>query len=97
MTSTCERICPEAEIEADREALSRAVGNLLENAVKYSPDSRMVQVAVARRNGSVAISVRDHGIGIPREEQQPDLRPVPPRRAGADEWGSKEPASDWQW
>jgi signal transduction histidine kinase len=61
---------PSAEIDADPEALSRAVGNLLENAVKYSPDSRTVQVAVSRRNGAVAISVRDRGIGIPPGEQR---------------------------
>jgi two-component system phosphate regulon sensor histidine kinase PhoR len=61
---------PETEIDADPEALSRAVANLLENAVKYSPDSRAVQVAVSRRNGSVAISIRDRGMGIPPREQR---------------------------
>jgi two-component system, OmpR family, phosphate regulon sensor histidine kinase PhoR len=61
---------PDAAIQADPEALSRALGNLLENAVKYSPDSRTIRVAVARRNGAVPISVRDHGIGIPAGEQR---------------------------
>jgi signal transduction histidine kinase len=58
-----------AEIDADSEALSRALWNLLDNAVKYSPDSRTVEVALHSRNGTVAISVRDHGIGIPAHER----------------------------
>jgi signal transduction histidine kinase len=59
-----------AEIDADPEALSRALWNLLDNAVKYSPDSRAVEVALQSHNGTVAISVRDYGIGIPAQERQ---------------------------
>jgi signal transduction histidine kinase len=55
---------------ADREAVSRALRNLLENAVKYSGDSRRVTVGVRREQDAVAISVRDWGLGIPRDEQQ---------------------------
>jgi signal transduction histidine kinase len=58
-----------AQIDADQEALSRAVWNLLDNAVKYSPDHPTVEVGVARANGSVSIAVRDHGIGIPPRER----------------------------
>jgi signal transduction histidine kinase len=57
-------------ISADDEALSRALWNLLDNAVKYSGNSRDVQVNVSRANGSVSIAVRDHGIGIPPAEQK---------------------------
>jgi signal transduction histidine kinase len=55
---------------ADAEALSRAVRNLLENAVKYSTDDRRVQVALNRSNGHVRISVHDHGLGIPEGERR---------------------------
>jgi signal transduction histidine kinase len=55
-------------IRADREALARALWNLLDNAVKYSPESRTIHVSVARDNGHVAMSVRDGGVGIPPEE-----------------------------
>jgi signal transduction histidine kinase len=55
---------------ADREALSRALGNLLDNAIKYSPECRTVWVGIARQAGRVAISVRDEGIGIPNEERR---------------------------
>jgi signal transduction histidine kinase len=57
-----------APIEGDEEALATAVRNLLDNAVKYSPQAKSVDVGVARRNGHVLISVRDHGIGIPGDE-----------------------------
>jgi signal transduction histidine kinase len=58
-----------ALIDADEEALSTAVRNLLDNAVKYSPQTQTVDVDVQRRNGDVFISVRDRGIGIPGHEQ----------------------------
>jgi signal transduction histidine kinase len=45
------------------------VRNLLENAVKYSPSLRPVQVRVARAGDRARISVHDQGIGIPKEEQ----------------------------
>lgn len=57
-------------VHGDREALARALWNLLDNAAKYSPRGTPVEVAVSRRNGVVAISVRDHGLGIPKAEQQ---------------------------
>jgi signal transduction histidine kinase len=59
-----------APIHADREALSLALWNLLDNAVKYSPQCHTVWLDLARRNGRVAISVRDEGLGIPYAEQK---------------------------
>jgi len=57
-------------IRADREALGRALWNLLDNAVKYSPTNRTVQVEVAPEGDRLAISVRDRGVGIPVAEQK---------------------------
>ena len=57
-------------MQADREALSRAVRNLLENALKYLGAGRRIVVHVTDRLGIVAISVRDEGLGIPRHEQR---------------------------
>ena len=54
----------------DREAISRAVWNLLDNAVKYSPQCRTVWVAIERLDDHVSIMVRDHGLGIPIHEQR---------------------------
>jgi signal transduction histidine kinase len=55
---------------ADREALSRALWNLLDNAVKYSPACRTVWVEMTREADQVAIVVRDQGLGIPLHEQR---------------------------
>ena len=57
-------------IEADEEALSRAVWNLLDNAVKYSPDGGPIDVGLDSRDGSSSIAVRDRGLGIPAHEQE---------------------------
>jgi signal transduction histidine kinase len=57
-------------IHADREALGLALRNLLDNAVKYSPDCRTVWVEMARERGRLAIRVRDQGMGIPASEQK---------------------------
>lgn len=57
-------------ISADSEALRSAVWNLLDNAAKYSPADSPVEVSVAHESGQVAIRVRDHGPGIPVEEQK---------------------------
>ena len=55
-------------VRADREALSCVVWNLLDNAIKYSPDCRTVWIDLAREDGNVAIRVRDHGVGIPQKD-----------------------------
>ncbi|MDA2927540.1 HAMP domain-containing histidine kinase [Acidobacteria bacterium AH-259-G07] len=57
-------------IHADREALSRALWNLLDNARKYSPDCPTIWVELAPQGEQFAIRVRDGGQGIPSEEQK---------------------------
>ncbi len=58
------------ETEIDPDAIGQAVYNLIDNAVKYSGESKRVEIAVSRSGGEIAISVRDRGIGIPRDEQK---------------------------
>ena len=57
-------------IRADREALSRAVSNLLDNAGKYSEPDTPIRVSAKRDGGSIHISVEDQGPAIPLEEQK---------------------------
>ena len=57
-------------IRADREALALALRNLLDNAVKYSPEASTVSVSVDRQDGLAGISVQDQGAGIPKREQR---------------------------
>ena len=54
---------------ADEQALSHALWNLLDNAVKYSPDCKTVWVTLTRRGDTAALAVRDQGFGIPHREQ----------------------------
>jgi signal transduction histidine kinase len=56
-------------VRADSEALGCAVWNLLDNAVKYSQENRAVWMELGRVNGSVAIRVRDQGMGIAPDDQ----------------------------
>jgi signal transduction histidine kinase len=54
----------------DRGALAQALVNLLDNAIKYSGDSKWVMLAVTTDRDHVRISVRDRGIGIAPCEQK---------------------------
>jgi len=60
---------PMPGVSIDAEAIGQALHNLLDNAVKYSGDSREIEVRLAREKESLVLSVRDHGIGIARAEQ----------------------------
>jgi signal transduction histidine kinase len=53
----------------DREAIARALVNLVNNALKYSADDKYLSVKLYRTNGSVKLEVADHGIGIARRDQ----------------------------
>jgi signal transduction histidine kinase len=53
----------------DREAIARALLNLMNNALKYSADDKYLRVKLYRENGSVKLEVEDHGIGITNREQ----------------------------
>jgi len=55
------------DVLADPDRLMQAVTKLLSNAIKFSPPGEDVLVAVESRPGTVRISVRDHGPGIPDE------------------------------
>ena len=55
-------------VVADADLLSRAVENLVSNAIKYSPDGTEVKVRAARDGEGVAIAVTDRGYGIPEAD-----------------------------
>jgi len=61
-------------IEADAEAISVALRNLLDNAVKYSPDQPTVWVGCEMEREKVAIRVRDRGLGIAEAERRTIFR-----------------------
>jgi PAS domain S-box-containing protein len=55
-------------VNGDRDRLEQVLGNLLENAVKYSPEGSEIFVGVEDKNDRVITSVCDRGIGIPTDE-----------------------------
>ena len=61
-------------IEADPEAISVALRNLVDNAIKYSPGYPTIWMEWAKENDCVAIRVRDQGPGIPRSERKAIFR-----------------------
>jgi two-component system sensor histidine kinase CpxA len=59
---------PEAvTVAGDAELLRRAVENVIRNAIRHSPPSTAVEVALARQNGRAVIHIRDHGPGVPEQ------------------------------
>ncbi|MBK9746028.1 MAG: HAMP domain-containing histidine kinase [Chloroflexi bacterium] len=55
-------------VRGDDLQLRRAVGNLLDNAIKFTPEGGTVVVSVARKDHCVTITVNDTGIGIPADD-----------------------------
>ncbi|MFN3871841.1 MAG: sensor histidine kinase [Ignavibacterium sp.] len=58
------------EVKVDAEAISEAVINLIDNAVKYSSDVKEVILKTYSQNNYIIIEVSDKGIGIPPEYQK---------------------------
>ena len=56
-------------VNADHARVEQVIANLLENAVKYSGDSRRVEIRMDVEDGTAVTSVCDHGIGIPAAQQ----------------------------
>ncbi|HET7352470.1 MAG TPA: ATP-binding protein [Gaiellaceae bacterium] len=55
---------------ADEDKLRQVLVNLLDNAIKYSPDGGEVAVELAKGAGRVRLTVRDQGLGVPSGEQE---------------------------
>jgi signal transduction histidine kinase len=56
--------------KVDRDALSRALWNLLENAAKYSETGKPIRVCVRHQYGSLFLHVQDQGVGVPLSERE---------------------------
>ena len=56
------------EVCADSKELRRVLSNIIENAIKYTPDGGRISLTAVKEDGRVAISVIDNGRGIPPED-----------------------------
>ncbi|GAH31182.1 unnamed protein product, partial [marine sediment metagenome] len=56
------------QVTLDAEKIKQVLRNLLNNAIKFSPDGGAIDVAIGRTDNSVRVSVRDQGPGIPPDE-----------------------------
>jgi two-component system phosphate regulon sensor histidine kinase PhoR len=59
---------PLPDVVFDREAIEQVMHNLLDNACKYSGDSREIEVLLLSKGNKIIISVRDNGVGIRKED-----------------------------
>ena len=55
-------------VYADRRKIQQVLYNLLDNAIKFSENKSSVTVEISEKNDKAFISVKDHGIGIPRKD-----------------------------
>jgi len=59
----------EATVHGDRDLLFEAVANLVDNAIKFTPEGGRVELALVRRDDEPVIRVKDTGPGIPDDER----------------------------
>ena len=61
---------PELAVRADREKFGQVLANLLDNAVRYSPEGGTISVAARGRRGAAEITVADEGVGIAEADRE---------------------------
>ncbi|MCE8423681.1 MAG: PAS domain-containing protein [Candidatus Methanoperedens sp.] len=57
-------------IRGDRQRIKQVFGNLLTNAIKYTPNTGKICVELTNEDGHLLVSISDNGIGIAEEEQE---------------------------
>lgn len=57
-------------VYVDKEKINLALQNIIDNAIKYTPEKGEITVKAEKRDGQVTVIVRDSGCGIPKKEQK---------------------------
>jgi two-component system CheB/CheR fusion protein len=74
LTSTRHNIllkeCPSLFVNADRDKISQVIGNIISNAIKYSPKGKNILVSCEKVNEMLQVSVKDEGMGVKPEDQE---------------------------
>ena len=52
-------------VDGDEVRLEQVIQNVLQNAIRYSPDGGAIEIGIAPQGDTIVLAVRDHGIGIP--------------------------------
>jgi two-component system phosphate regulon sensor histidine kinase PhoR len=55
-------------VEVDRKMIGRVLGNLIHNAIKFTPDRGQITIGAAAADDKIKVSVADTGVGIPAED-----------------------------
>lgn len=55
-------------IEIDTDQMMRVIDNIMNNAIKYSPDGGTITIRLQQRQNQVLLSIADQGLGIPRKD-----------------------------
>ncbi|MEP4095977.1 PAS domain-containing sensor histidine kinase [Reichenbachiella sp.] len=62
--------CEPKIIYSDKKLVKNIITNLISNASKYSPENHSIDINCEIQNDQIVVSVKDHGIGIPEEDQK---------------------------
>ena len=54
-------------VDADQSKIEQVIQNLVDNAIKFSHDNSTIEIHTREKNQKVFISIKDHGIGIPKD------------------------------
>jgi signal transduction histidine kinase len=55
-------------VDGNADYLQRAIANLIDNALKYTPEGGVVRLSVKQDNSALSVEVSDNGIGIPADD-----------------------------
>ncbi len=64
------RSCGVKEIFADEDRIRQVLVNLINNAIKYSPNGGKILITSKQQNKKISVSVKDYGVGIDKKEQR---------------------------
>jgi signal transduction histidine kinase len=63
-------VAPGAEVQGNRQLLAQALANLLDNAIKFTPDGGRIQVVLDQSGSAPEVIVQDNGPGIPADKRE---------------------------
>ncbi|WP_124057877.1 cell wall metabolism sensor histidine kinase WalK [Vaginisenegalia massiliensis] len=55
-------------VELDQDRMTQVIDNILNNAIKYSPDGGKIEVKIEENHSNVLLSISDQGLGIPQKD-----------------------------